>query len=148
MQLKNRKLPIVFIVLIIATIAFLIYWSISRGKSKIVISEEAIEYIMLEGYEVQIGNTKLNGEINKRVDDDATKKKLVEYINSLGVIKHYRQGDPILGTPSYQIKVFLEDESTITFEEGGIIVVENHDGEQWYDSKESFQEMFYEMYMK
>lgn len=147
-HLKNKKLPIVLLCLIIAILLLMILWFVSQGKSRIIISEEEINYILLDGYDVQIENIQLNGEIDKRLEDETAKKKIVEYINSLGVMKHYRQGDPILGTPTYKIEIFLHDEGTITMDEGGIIIVRNENGEQWYDSNESFQELFYELYME
>ena len=145
---KDKKLIIVALSLLIVILAFMFLWFTSRGKSRIVISEEEIDYILLDGYDVQIGNIRLDGDIDKRLEDETAKKKIVEYMNSLGVMKHYRQGDPILGTPTYKIEIFLHDEGTITMDEGGIIIVSKNDGEQWYDSNESFQELFYELYME
>ncbi|MBP3677261.1 MAG: hypothetical protein J6I97_02830 [Agathobacter sp.] len=63
-------------------------------------------------------------------------------------LENYRQRDPIIGTPSFQIKFFLYDGGMITIEEGGIIVVRNNNDDEWYDANDSFHELFYELYME
>lgn len=148
MGYKNRKLLIILGVLVFSILLLLAYMIVFQSKSRITISEDEIEYIMLDGFEVQIGNELLNGEIHKRLDSESAKRKIVNYMNNLDKLENYRQGDPIIGTPSFQIKIFLYDGGMVTIEEGGIIVVRNNNSEKWYDANDSFHELFYEMYME
>lgn len=147
MGCKNRRPLIILGILVLSIMLLMIYMFVFQSKSEITIREDEIEYIMLEGFEVQIGNELLNGEIDKRLDSESAKRKIVNYINNLDELENYRQGDPIIGTPSFQIKIFLYDGGRITIEEGGIIVVRNN-GEEWYVANDSFHELFYEMYME
>ena len=122
MGYKNRKLPIILVVLVFVILLLIAYMIVFQSKSRITINEDKIEYIMLYGFDVQIGNELLSGEIDKR--------------------------DPIIGTPSFQIKIFLYDGGMVTIEDGGIIVVRNNNSEKWYDANDSFHELFYKMYME
>lgn len=148
LHFKNRKLSIILWGLMTIILLLLIYSILCQGQSKITITEKDIEYILLDGFDVQIGNKLLSGEINKRLDGESAKKTIVDYINNLDNLNYYRQGDPIIGTPSFQIRIFLHDEGTITLEEGGIIVQRKNNSEQWYCSADSFQALFYELYME
>ena len=148
MGYKNRKLPIILVVLVFVILLLIAYMIVFQSKSRITINEDEIEYIMLYGFDVQIGNELLSGEIDKRLDSESAKRKIVNYMNNLDKLENYRQGDPIIGTPSFQIKIFLYGDGIITIEEGGIIVVRNNSGEEWYDANDSFYELFYEMYME
>ena len=148
MGYKNRKLLIILGVLVFSILLLLAYMIVFQSKSRITISEDEIEYIMLDGFEVQIGNELLNGEIHKRLDSESAKRKIVNYMNNLDKLENYRQGDPIIGTPSFQIKIFLYDGGMVTIEDGGIIVVRNNNSEKWYDANDSFHELFYKMYME
>ena len=147
MGYKNRKLPIILVVLVFVILLLIAYMIVFQSKSRITINEDEIEYIMLYGFDVQIGNELLSGEIDKRLDSESAKRKIVNYMNNLDKLENYRQGDPIIGTPSFQIKIFLYGDGIITIEEGGIIVVRNN-SEKWYDANDSFHELFYEMYME
>lgn len=146
--MKNRKLLITVCVFIAAILLIVICWIICLGKPKITITEKDIEYIMLDGLDVRIGEELLSEEINETIDDEAAKKKIVDYINNLDNLNYYREGDPIIGTPSFQIKIVLHNEGRITIEEGGIIVVRTDNSEKWYCSDDSFQTLFYELYME
>ena len=148
MGYKNRKLPIILVVLVFVILLLIAYMIVFQSKSRITINEDEIEYIMLYGFDVQIGNELLSGEIDKRLDSESAKRKIVNYMNNLDKLENYRQGDPIIGTPSFQIKIFLYGDGIITIEEGGIIVVRNNSGEEWYDANDSFYELFYEMYIE
>lgn len=145
---KNRKPLIILGILVLSILLLIVYVIVFQSKNRITISEDEIEYIMLEGFEVQIGNELLSGEIDKRLDSSSSKRKILNYINNLNELEYYHQGDPIIGTPSFQIKIYLYDGSRITIEEGGIIVVRNNSGEEWYDANDSFYELFYEMYIE
>lgn len=148
MGYKNRKLPIILVVLVFVILLLIAYMIVFQSKSRITINEDEIEYIMLYGFDVQIGNELLSGEIDKRLDSESAKRKIVNYMNNLDKLENYRQGDPIIGTPSFQIKIFLYDGGMVTIEDGGIIVVRNNNSEKWYDANDSFHELFYKMYME
>lgn len=148
MGYKNRKLPIILVVLVFVILLLIAYMIVFQSKSRITINEDEIEYIMLYGFDVQIGNELLSGEIDKRLDSGSAKRKIVNYMNNLDKLENYRQGDPIIGTPSFQIKIFLYDGGMVTIEDGGIIVVRNNNSEKWYDANDSFHELFYKMYME
>ena len=129
MGYKNRKLPIILVVLVFVILLLIAYMIVFQSKSRITINEDEIEYIMLYGFDVQIGNELLSGEIDKRLDSESAKRKIVNYMNNLDKLENYRQGDPIIGTPSFQIKIFLYDGGMVTIEDGGIIVVRNNNCE-------------------
>lgn len=148
MGCKNRKLLIILGILVLSILLLIVYVIVFQSKSRITISEDEIEYIVLNGFEVRIENELLSGEIDKRLDSESAKRRIVNRINNLDELENYRQGDPIIGTPSFQIKIFLYDGGIITIEEGGIIVVRNNNSEKWYDANDSFHELFYEMYME
>ena len=148
MGCKNRRPLIILGILVLSIMLLMIYMFVFQSKSEITIHEDEIEYIMLEGFEVQIGNELLSGEIDKRLDSESAKRKIVNYMNNLDELENYRQRDPIIGTPSFQIKFFLYDGGMITIEEGGIIVVRNNNDDEWYDANDSFHELFYELYME
>lgn len=148
MGYRNRKLPIILVVLVFVILLLIAYMIVFQSKSRITINEDEIEYIMLYGFDVQIGNELLSGEIDKRLDSGSAKRKIVNYMNNLDKLENYRQGDPIIGTPSFQIKIFLYDGGMVTIEDGGIIVVRNNNSEKWYDANDSFHELFYKMYME
>ena len=148
MGYKNRKLLIILGVLVFSILLLLAYMIVFQSKSRITINEDEVEYIMLYGFDVQIGNELLSGEIDKRLDSGSAKRKIVNYMNNLDKLENYRQGDPIIGTPSFQIKIFLYDGGMVTIEDGGIIVVRNNNSEKWYDANDSFHELFYKMYME
>ena len=148
MGYKNRKLPIILVVLVFVILLLIAYMIVFQSKSRITINEDEVEYIMLYGFDVQIGSELLSGEIDKRLDSESAKRKIVNYMNNLDKLENYRQGDPIIGTPSFQIKIFLYDGGMVTIEDGGIIVVRNNNSEKWYDANDSFHELFYKMYME
>ena len=148
MGYKNRKLPIILVVLVFVILLLRAYMIVFQSKSRITINEDEVEYIMLYGFDVQIGNELLSGEIDKRLDSGSAKRKIVNYMNNLDKLENYRQGDPIIGTPSFQIKIFLYDGGMVTIEDGGIIVVRNNNSEKWYDANDSFHELFYKRYME
>ena len=143
---KNKKLWIIVCGVVGIISLLVICWMLSQGNEKIQISENEIEYIVLEGTDVQIGDELLSGTIDKRLDGESAKRILVDYMNDLDGLGKYRQGDPIIGTPSFQIKVFLQDGGTIHIEEDGIIVVRDGDDEKWYRAEDSFHTLFMELY--
>jgi hypothetical protein len=147
LEIERSRLFIIIGVLITAILLLIIYYIAIWNQCRISIKDKEIDYIMLEGFDVQIGDELLSGEINERIDDELAKRKILNYINNLDNLNYYRQGDPIIGTPSFQIQIFQRDGSSITIEEGGIIVVRNNNKEKWYYANDSFQTLFYDIYM-
>ncbi len=145
---ENRKLFIVIGVLITAIILPVICFATIWKPCRISIDENEIDYIILQGVDVQIEDKLLSGTIDKTIENVSSKKIILNYINNLDNLKYYREGDPIIGTPSFQIKIFLHDGSKITIEEGGIIVVRSDASEKWYEANDSFQMLFYELYIE
>ena len=106
---KNKKRFMKLLCLCAVLVLFGIGWNIFQSKCQISIQAEDIDYILLYGWNVEIDGEVLaeGGELDKRLEDEASKKELVNYLNVFGRLKVYHQGDPILGTPDFFIRAFF-----------------------------------------
>ena len=145
---KNRKLYIKTGCIIIAFLLFIIHLPVIQDKCQITVKAEDIEYIDIYGFGAQFEDNILQGEVEKRLESESAKSKFANYINHLGRLKVYHQGDPIQGTPDYFINVYLYDGSEIHFEQGGMLIVRNNDSEKWYNSDADVGELFYDLCME
>lgn len=145
---KNSKLYITTGSIIIAFLLFIIHLPVIQDECQVTVKSEDIEYIRIYGFGAEVGDKILQGEVEKRLESESAKVTFANYINHLGRLKVYHQGDPIQGTPDYFINVYLYDGSEIHLEQGGMLIVRNNNSEKWYNSDADVGELFYDLCME